>query len=219
MRTKKKSVLRRNRLVKSDSRYYNLGWFGQHPGIYELGSMLISPIRRSAARVISHSTSLKILDVACGTGSNSYLLAKHGHEVVGVDLDGEMLTWARKKGQKNLNITFVQGDATKLEFNDSTFDAVTISFAMHDVPYEIGLKILAEAKRVLIPTGKIIIVDYNEPANNVIAKFLCFFAMIYESPNFKKFIKVGLEKYLKENGLFMVNRFTILGAVQVVSCS
>jgi ubiquinone/menaquinone biosynthesis C-methylase UbiE len=146
------------------------------------------------------------------------VLARHGHEVIGIDLDGEMLRWARKKNQVNLDLSFVRGDATNLGFSDGTFDVVTISFAMHDVPREIGSKILAEVKRVLVPDGKVVIIDYNEPARNLIAKLVCLIALLYESPNFKEFVKVGVVKYLSEAGLVLIDRFTILGAVQVVSC-
>ena len=158
-----------------------------------------------------------ILDVACGTGANSCELARQGHQVYGVDLDKEMLTWAMKKHQEKHNLTFLQGDATQLEFGDGTFDAVTISFAMHDVPFDIGKRILSEAKRVLVRGGKVIIIDYNEPGRNFAAKLLCWIALLYESPNFKEFIKIGVVKYLKDTGLKVVDRFTILGVVQVVS--
>jgi demethylmenaquinone methyltransferase/2-methoxy-6-polyprenyl-1,4-benzoquinol methylase len=219
MDIQKKDFLQRNKWAASVSRYNNLGWFGQHPRIYELGSMLISPIRRSATRAIPHSSRLRILDLACGTGANTYVLARVGHEVIGIDLDEEMLNWARKKNHDNLTVSFIQGDATNLEFDNGTFDCVTISFAMHDVPYEIGIKMLAEAKRVLIPSGEVIIIDYNEPDKHPIAKLLCFFARLYESPNFEKFIKIGLRRYLSDAGLTLSDRFTIHGAVQVVSCS
>jgi len=39
-----------------------------------------------------------VLDLACGTGSLSYLLAKQGYEVIGVDSSPEMLSVAYSKG-------------------------------------------------------------------------------------------------------------------------
>lgn len=39
-----------------------------------------------------------VLDLACGTGSLTWLLARRGYETIGVDLSGEMLAQARDKG-------------------------------------------------------------------------------------------------------------------------
>jgi len=65
-----------------------------------------------------------ILDVACGTGAHAALLVKRGYDVVGVDLNEEMLEIARRKVR---NATFVKGDMRDLKL-DRTFDAVICMF-------------------------------------------------------------------------------------------
>jgi SAM-dependent methyltransferase len=65
-----------------------------------------------------------ILDVACGTGAHAALLVKRGYNVVGVDLNEEMLNIARRKVK---NVAFVKGDMRRLKL-DRTFDTVICMF-------------------------------------------------------------------------------------------
>ncbi|MCK4783236.1 MAG: class I SAM-dependent methyltransferase [Desulfobacteraceae bacterium] len=194
-------------------KYFNEGWFGKHPTMYEIGSFFIALLRRKAAKKMGKKK-LKIIDIATGTGAHAYELAKLGHEVVGIDLDKKMLVKARRKTSKKLKLSFLFGDGTKLPFKANEFDVATISFAMHDVPAEIGVKILKEAKRVIKKDGFIFIVDYNQ-LETCGAKILYTVAISYESPNYKPFVKRNFSYYLKETGLKIVKKDAFLGAVQM----
>ncbi len=160
------------------------------------------------------STKMKIIDLATGTGAHALELAKLGHEVVGIDLDQKMLDKASKKTKDSLKLSFQHGDGTKLDFKDNEFDAASISFAMHDVPAEIGISILKEAKRVIKDDGFIFITDYNQ-TETFGAKALYAVAITYESPNYKPFAKRDFQAYLNEAGLKIVKKDTFLGAVQM----
>lgn len=157
---------------------------------------------------------MKILDIATGTGAHAYELAKMGHHVVGIDLDDNMLEKARMKVKDNNKLSFLNADGTRLPFDSNGFDAATISFAMHDVPTEIGIDILKEAKRVVKKDGFILIVDYNNLKGSLGAKFLYPIALLYESPNYKSFVRRNLSFYLKEVNLKIIEKNTFLGAVQ-----
>lgn len=193
--------------------YHNLGWFGQHPAIYDFAGFFISPIRRIAARKMGKDKKY-ILDIATGTGANALELAKLGHQVVGIDLDYRMLLKAHKKLSTGMNINFLHADGTKLNFHDHEFDAATISFAMHDVPQEIGIKILKEAMRVVKKDGIIFIVDYYEPLRTFGAVLLYLVARLYESPNYKQFVKNGLKPVFEYLGLHIIKKTSFLGSVQ-----
>lgn len=68
---------------------------------------------------------LSILDIGCGTGELSIILAELGHRVSGLDLSVGMLQAAQRKSQeKNLTIEFHQGDAENPPFEPGTFDLV-----------------------------------------------------------------------------------------------
>ena len=190
-------------------KYFNEGWFGKHPTMYEIGSFFIVYLRRKAAKRIGKKK-FRIIDIATGTGAHAYELAKLGHEVVGIDIDNKMLVKARKKISKELKLSFLTGDGTKLPFKDKEFDVETIYFAMHDVPAEIGIKILKEAKRVIKENGFIFIVDYNQ-LETFGAKILHTVAVSYESPNYKPFVKRNFNYYLQETGLKLVKKDKFLG--------
>lgn len=76
-----------------------------------------------------------ILDLGCGTGGHTLILAERGYEVTGIDLSQEMLEISRRKGkERKLNVEFSQGDIRNIELNQK-FDAVISMFAV--ISYQI----------------------------------------------------------------------------------
>lgn len=70
----------------------------------------------------------RVLDAACGEGYGSALLARHGAEVVGVDVSAEAIGHARARYGESAQLRFVQADCTALEdFDGPRFDLV-VSF-------------------------------------------------------------------------------------------
>jgi SAM-dependent methyltransferase len=68
----------------------------------------------------------RILDLGCGTGGHSSLLAERGYDVVGVDRSHEMLDRARRRGGA---VRYSQSDIRTVRLGES-FDAVLIMFAV-----------------------------------------------------------------------------------------
>ena len=77
-----------------------------------------------------HGTQPKsVLDLACGTGTMSRLLATRGYIVTGSDLSAGMLEVARRKtAEADLSLEFFQQDAAELDLGDLRFDAVICLF-------------------------------------------------------------------------------------------
>ena len=102
------------------------------------------------------SSNSRVLDIACGKGTTSILLArKHQCRVIGIDINEELIEEARKMAKKhkvNNLVEFQVGDATNLSFQDNEFDA-TIAQAML-VLIDNKDKVVKEALRVLKPEGK-----------------------------------------------------------------
>ena len=100
------------------------------------------------------------LDIATGTGDLAFALANCAGVtgVVGVDLLPEMLSIADRRRRavrqrRDVSIAFVQGDALRLPFSDSTFAGATAGFSlrnMPDVPAAIN-----EMARVVVPGGRV----------------------------------------------------------------
>ena len=100
----------------------------------------------------------RVLDVACGEGYGSDLLAAPGIDVVGVDIADEAVTHATAKyGRAGLR--FVEASAAELPFEDGSFDTV-VSFETieHHDQHEAMLR---EIKRVLAPGGRLVISSPN----------------------------------------------------------
>jgi ubiquinone/menaquinone biosynthesis C-methylase UbiE len=71
----------------------------------------------------------EILEIACGTGRFTTMLAGRGADVVGLDISGPMLQQGRERAASAgvTDLTLLRGDAARLPFRDNQFDAV---FAM-----------------------------------------------------------------------------------------
>jgi len=102
----------------------------------------------------------KVLDAGCGGGSLSYLLAKAGASVVGVEYDERGVAFARGNlasadPHKRLSYEFMQGSVYELPFPDTSFDLVVSCEVIEhlDKPE----KMLSEIKRVLKLGGKVIL--------------------------------------------------------------
>lgn len=98
------------------------------------------------ARAVSDSA-VRVLDLACATGSLSRRLVRDGRQVIGVDRSAENVQDASDKG----GATFVQADIRYLPFADGSFDAVVSSLGLGVV--ENRGRFLEEAARVLRPGG------------------------------------------------------------------
>jgi len=85
----------------------------------------------------------KCLDVGCGSGALTITVAKRNPKaaVIGIDRWGkEYASYNKPLCERNAraegvsNTSFQKGDATKLDFADETFDAVTSNYVYHNIP-------------------------------------------------------------------------------------
>jgi ubiquinone/menaquinone biosynthesis C-methylase UbiE len=112
----------------------------------------------SALRPWTGEPTKQVLDVGCGTGVISLLLAELGHDVTGVDFASEMLDQARTKvDQSKLSATFQRGDAENLTQPDDSYDLVTARHLIWTLPSpECAIE---EWRRVIRPGGRIVLIE------------------------------------------------------------
>ena len=79
---------------------------------------------------------LEVLDLGCGEGGNTRLLAQRGARMTGVDLSAEMIAVARaKEAEEPLDIVYREGSFTRLDgFAEASFDAAVSTMALMDSP-------------------------------------------------------------------------------------
>lgn len=111
----------------------------------------------------------RILDVAAGTGTMSAKYAADGAHVTALDFSQGMLNEARRRHGDDPRIEFVQGDATKLPFDDATFEATTVSFGIRNV--NDPQSALREMRRVTKPGGRIVVCEFSRPVNAAASAF------------------------------------------------
>ena len=123
--------------------------------------------RRKAVREIVDGTPQKILDVACGTGDSTIGIARaagSGSKITGADISEGMMKLVWEKAAKagvHDKIKLICADGEALPFPDASFDRVTCAFGIRN--FEHKDKGLEEFLRVLVPGGKVVILELSVP--------------------------------------------------------
>ena len=100
----------------------------------------------------------RVLDACCGTGDLAVADVRAGGDVTGLDFSPRMLERARRKSDA---VKWVEGDMLALPFEDGAFEAATVGFGVRNVvDLEHGL---AELARILVPGGRVGILEITTP--------------------------------------------------------
>jgi ubiquinone/menaquinone biosynthesis C-methylase UbiE len=112
---------------------------------------------RTALRSLLPRSASRVLDVGCGTGVMTMLVAGLGHRVVGIDLSEGMLVQARAKLRPGSTVRFRLGDALAPPGRRGSFDAVLnrhVLWTMTD-----PARALRNWRRMLRPGGRLVVID------------------------------------------------------------
>ena len=145
--------------------------------------------RKKAVKILKQSNPQKVLDIACGTGDFTIENINSGaDEVIGLDIsEGMVNVGIEKIKRKGLSgkISLEVGDSEKINFEDETFDGITVGFGVRNFEnLERGLR---EMYRVLKPSGKVIILEFSKPKKFPV-KQLYFFYFKYLLPKIGRLI-------------------------------
>ena len=100
----------------------------------------------------------KILDLGCGTGFLSLLLAELGYQVTGIDFSEEMMAEARRKAVlSGLKINFLEGDAEYPPVEPGTFQAVVSRHLLWTLPDP--ARAVSNWMETLSPGGQVLVID------------------------------------------------------------
>ena len=129
--------------------------------------------RVRAARRAKLTSGAIALDLCTGTGKLAHELLRYvrpGGRVIGIDFSAAMLQLARRNEP---GIDFRLGDVSRLSESDSSVDAVTIGFGLRNlVDREASL---SEIRRVLRPGGRLVILEFAPPRQDVLMRAYRFY--------------------------------------------
>jgi demethylmenaquinone methyltransferase / 2-methoxy-6-polyprenyl-1,4-benzoquinol methylase len=115
----------------------------------------------------------RALDVCCGTGDLALELKRRVGStgtVVGLDFSEPMLEIAREKSvREGAEISYRQGNALALPFEDASFDAATVGFGVRNL-VDLGAGV-AELARVVRPGGRVVILEITTPTRPPLSWF------------------------------------------------
>ena len=145
-----------------------------------------------------------VLDLCCGTATNSINIAKTKHtvKVTGIDLSDKMLDIGKTKVKKEhlSNVTLKQMDATALELPDGAFDEVLISLVLHELDETLSSKLILEAKRVLKDGGRIVVTEWEKQEKKARRILFAPIALLEPKP-YKSFIRKDMNSFFAAFGL------------------
>ena len=125
----------------------------------------------------------KIIDVATGTGDLAIEAARlRPSKIIGIDISDEMLEIGRKKvnaADLGNTIELIRCNSMNICFDDNTFDVAMAAFGVRNFEDPEGG--LAEIRRILLPGGFIMILEFSKP-DGFIFKHLYNFYFRYLLP-------------------------------------
>ncbi|XP_039263166.2 putative methyltransferase DDB_G0268948 [Styela clava] len=98
-----------------------------------------------------------MLDAGCGSGRSTTMFSKDFKKIIGFDISSEQIRIAKAKNISE-NIEFVEAKESHMPALDSTVDLITCGFA---IQYMDVVKFVQECKRVLKPTGCVVIYAFE----------------------------------------------------------
>ena len=129
-------------------------------GDYDLFSRFMEKDAEQFFRRLGVTPGTRLLDVGCGAGQLALIAARAGAQVTGCDIATNWLEKARARAAaEGLEITFEEGDAESLPYEDAQFDAVTSLIGAMFAPRPD--LVAAELTRVCRPGGIIAMANWT----------------------------------------------------------
>lgn len=181
------------------------------------------PMRRAALRPIAEymrdrdQRSMRMLDVACGTGRflRAFRLAWPAMAMSGLDLSPSYLEEAGRHLAGLRPVDLICANAETIPLPDDSVDIVTSVFLLHELPAEVRRTVVAEMARVLKPGGLMVIVDSLQMGDRPDWDGLLeAFPARFHEPYFREYTLDDLDRLMSDAGLTQRQmRFAFLAKV------
>ena len=159
-------------------------------------------LEEKVVRFVAPTGDERALDSGSGAGALAFALAPHVREVVAVDLVPELLEQGRKRAERFPNVSFAEGDATKLPFELASFDLVGSLRTLHHIARpELAV---AELARVTRLGGRVLVVDQIAPVDPLVALELNAFERARDPSHARALADIDLRHLFEANGLVLL---------------
>ena len=152
---------------------------------------------------------IRILDLCCGTLSNSIAIARHrpAGQVVGLDLSRGMLREAERKlsEQRLTNVDLRWADAAKTGLEGQSFDCVIIGLVLHELSPQSAEAVLREAHRLLRDAGRLIVLEWEPPQklSQRVKFFPLYLGELLNCKTFRQFYTADKERLFRNYGFLV----------------
>ncbi len=159
-------------------------WLETSPQDYDRGIQILTlgRIQRVKERIANTyvQPGMRVLEIGCGTGTLTAMMAAQGATVIGIDASPRMLSEANKKvAARNLKerVTLQQMDAALIgeRFPEASFDLIVSTLVLSELSPAEQRYVLEACMKLLAPGGRLLIADEVIPAD--VSKRLLFYAV------------------------------------------
>lgn len=190
------------------------------PSVYEAAAAIVfAPLGGIASLRAATLDSLKIkrgtrvLELECGSGAFTAMLASRGAVVTAVDRSSRALQVAQRRAA---GARFVRADVRGYVPESSMYDRVLVAFVLHELAPDARTSVLTAARHALAPGGLVAILDFAA-ASGWASAWIKAFVWALEPISARGWIAAPAESHLRAAGLDPVEQAVLArGGAQLV---
>jgi len=166
----------------------------------------------------------RILDMCCGPGNTTFVIAEMAGAqsvITGIDISRGQIESALRRNRFP-NVRFMVMDAENTAFHSGEFEKVVIPHALHEMFADARLRVLREAKRILVDGGTLAVLELDKPTSLALRLFMGFWFFYwlpfnFETPTRRNMFRGGLVQEMRKAGFGHVSKSSLYnGVLQVV---
>ena len=165
---------------------------------------------RLVERALGSAAAMRILDLGCGTGEMALAIARASPAVqlIGVDGDADVLERAAAKARAaGVELELHEALADRLPLADASVDCVVSTLMFHHLVPSTKRAALAEARRVLVPGGRLLICDIGRASDPLMRAAFFAVQLLDGFPNTRAHARGELPEIVSQSGFSAVTVF------------
>ena len=155
-------------------------WLETSPKDYDRGIQLLTlgRIQRIKERIANNyiRAGMRVLEIGCGTGTLTSMMAARGARVTGIDTSPRMLAEAEKKIkgaglEEHVSLKYMDATLIGDRFPAASFDLIVSTLVFSELPLDDQSFVLEASQKLLAPNGRLLIADEAIPAKFITRLF------------------------------------------------